>query len=411
MLGGGAVKQLYELKGEGRSIRGIAKELGVSRNSVRKYLRSTEVPKAKPRPKKGSKVDPYKEYLHQRMEEGLDNCVVLLRELKVRGYTGGYTILKDYVQPFRLRHPPQATMRFETEPGEQAQVDWGSFCYLTPEGRRRSVWAFVMVLGWSRAIYLELVRRANLASFIQCHVNAFEHLGGVARRCLYDNGKTVVLGRDKDGRPCWNTKFLDFALLVGFDLRACRPYRAQTKGKVESGIKYVRGNFWPTARFADLEDLNRQAQLWFDLVADQRIHGTTHERPRDRLLQERLQLQPVPEPSRLAPFLREERKVGRDGYVRWQQASYGVPWSWLGQQVQVQARDGVVEVWGGDQRLAVHPQAQRAGQHLTLPGQWAGLAKGDGRPRKEALAVQVATVEVQRRPLESYEALVAGGVP
>ena len=366
MLGGGAVKQLYELKGEGRSIRAIARELGISRNSVRKYLRSSEVPKAKPRPPKPSKLDLYKEYLQHRMGEGLDNCVVLLRELKARGYTGGYTILKDYVQPFRLRHPPQATMRFETEPGEQAQVDWGQFSYLTPEGRRRSVWAFVMVLSWSRAIYVELVRRANLANFIQCHVNAFEHLGGVPKGCLYDNGKAVVLGRDKDGRPCWNTRFLDFALLVGFDLRVCRPYRAQTKGKVESGIKYVRGNFWPTARFADLEDLNRQARLWCDSVADPRIHGTTQERPSERLLQERPQLQPVPGPSCLAPFLREDRKVGRDGYVRWQRACYGVHWSWVGKEVQVQARDGVVEVWAGDRRLALHPRAQKPGQHLIL---------------------------------------------
>ena len=126
MLGGGTVKQLYELKGEGRSIRAIARDLGVSRNSVRKYLRSPQVPKAKEPAPRGSKLDPYKEYLRERLAEGLENCVVLLRELRRRGYTGGYSILKEHVHPFRRPHLPQATRRFETEPGEQTQVDWGS---------------------------------------------------------------------------------------------------------------------------------------------------------------------------------------------------------------------------------------------------------------------------------------------
>ena len=131
------MKQLYELKGEGRSIRAIARDLGVSRNSVRKYLRSPQVPRAKEPTPRGSKLDPYKEYLRERLAEGLENCVVLLRELRGRGYTGGYSILKEYVHPFRRPHLPQTTRRFETEPGEQAQVDWGSFTYFTSEGKKR----------------------------------------------------------------------------------------------------------------------------------------------------------------------------------------------------------------------------------------------------------------------------------
>ena len=123
-----------------------------------------------------------------------------------------------------------------------------------------------------------------MATFLRCHVNAFAHLGGVPRRCLYDNAKVVVLGREEDGRPRWNPRFLDFALRVGFDSRLCRPYRPQTKGRVESGIKYLWNNFWPSARFTDLADLNRQVREWFSCVADIRVHGTTGERPKDRLL-------------------------------------------------------------------------------------------------------------------------------
>ena len=140
-------------------------------------------------------------------------------------------------------------MRFETEPGEQAQVDWGSLSYIGADGKQRRVWVFVMTLGWSRACYVELVRKADTAAFIQCHVNAFEYLGGVPRWCLYDNAKVITLGRDEEKRPIWNQRMLDFALRVGFEARLCQPYRAQTKGKVENGVKYVRRNMWPSIRF------------------------------------------------------------------------------------------------------------------------------------------------------------------
>ena len=142
-----------------------------------------------------------------------------------------------------------------------------------------SIWVFVMTLGWSRACYVELVRRADTAAFIQYHVNAFEYLGGVPRRCLYDNAKVITLGRDEEKRPVWNERMLDFALRVGFELRLCRPYRARTKGKVESGVKYVRRNMWPSIRFTDDADLNRQGLEWCDTVANRRIHGTTHRVP------------------------------------------------------------------------------------------------------------------------------------
>ena len=260
------MKELYELKGEGHSIRGIARELGISRNSVRKYLKSPGVPQAKPRPRRSSKLDPYAAYVDHRLSDGLENCVVLLRELRARGYEGGYTTLVEYVRPRRRRRQPKATVRFETAPGEQAQVDWGSFAYVAADGRRQRMWAFVMVLGWSRAIYVEFVRRADVSTFMGCHINAFEYFGGVPRRCLYDNAKVVVLGRDEDGRPEWNRRMLDLSLRTGFEMRLCRPYRPQTKGKVESGVKYVRRNLWPGVRFTDDADMNRQAWEWCDSV-------------------------------------------------------------------------------------------------------------------------------------------------
>ncbi len=135
-----------------------------------------------------------------------------------------------------------------------------------------------MVLSWFRSIYVEFVRRADVATFVRCHLNAFARFGGVSRRCLYDNTQVVVLERDEHGQPVWNSRFLDYALRVGFDIRLCHPYRPQTEGRVESGVEYVKRNFWPGVQFVDLTDLNRLAAVWCDIVADIRVHGTTHER-------------------------------------------------------------------------------------------------------------------------------------
>ena len=409
MLKVGQVKEIYEMKGAGRSIRGIAEDLSIARNTVRRYLNSPEAMRPKPRARRTSMLDQYTEYVDRRLEEGLENCVVLHRELKAQGYNGGYSILKSYVSPRRRRRQPDATMRFETAPGEQAQFDWGSLAYLDKEGRKRRLWVFVMTLGWSRACYVELVRRADTAAFIQCHVNAFEYLGGVPRRCLYDNAKVVTLGRDEDRQPVWNQRMLDFALRVGFEIRLCQPYRAQTKGKVESGVKYVRRNMWPSMRFTDDADLNRQALEWCDSVANRRIHGTTHRVPREMLSEERSHLGRLSGRGALAPYLREDRKVARDGFVSWEGSRYGVHWKWVGRVVQVGQRQGTVEVWVGDERIAVHPNAQRPGQRLLLPGQWSGLPKGDSRPRPEAIAVQIPVGEVEQRSLGVYELAAVGG--
>ena len=199
-----------------------------------------------------------------------------------------------------------------------------------------------MVLSWSRACYVELVRQADTAAFIQCHVNAFEYLGGVPRRCLYDNAKVVTLGKDEDGQVEWNLRMLDFAMRVGFDIRLCRPYRAQTKGKVESRVKYVRRNMWPSIRFTDDADLNRQALEWCDVVANARLHGTTYRVPWEMLAEELPHLGKLPERATLAPYLREDRTVARDGCLSWEGSRYGVHWKWVGAVVQVGQRQGTV---------------------------------------------------------------------
>ena len=406
MLGGGLVKRLYELHGQGLSIRRIAAELGIARNTVRTYLRAAGVPRPKPRPKRGSHLDPFASHIDARLADGVTNCVVLLRELRAQGYAGSYSLLKAYVHPRRRPRQPKATVRFETDPGQQAQVDFGQCRYATDDGTTKRVWVFVMVLSWSRAVYAEFVARADEATFLACHYHAFVAFGGVPRTCPYDNTELVVLDRDGDGEPIWQRSFLDFCRRLGFTPRLCQPYRPRTKGRVERGIDYVKENFWPSARFTDLLDLNTQAQGWVRTVADVRIHGTTGERPGERLVAERGDLQPLPAAATVGPLLREVRKVGRDGFVRWDGASYGVPWRWAGHLVGVQASATVVELWAGEERLAVHPRATRPHQRFVLPGQWDGLPLGDARPPRDPLAIQLPTVEVEARSLGVYDALV-----
>ena len=403
------MKEIYEMHGRGHSARTIARELGLARNAVIRYLNSPEAMLPKPRPPRGSKLDPYTGYIDGRLAEELENCVVLLRELRARGYQGSYTVLIEYVRPRRQGRQPKATVRFETAPGEQAQVDWGSLPYTGEDGRKHRIWVFVMTMGWSRACYVELVRRADTAAFIQCHVNAFEYFGGGARRCLYDNAKVVTLGKDETGRVAWNQRMLDFALRLGIDIQLCQPYRAQTKGKVESRVKYVRRNMWPSMRFTGDADLNRQGLEWCDVVANARVHGTTYRVPWEMLSGEQPHLGQPPDRAALSPYLHEDRTVSRDGFVRWEGSRYRVHWKWVGAVVQVGQRQGTVEVWTGNERIAVHPRAQQAGQRFILPGQWARLPKGDNRPRREAVAVQIPAGEVERRSLEVCE-LVAGGV-
>jgi hypothetical protein len=217
----------------------------------------------------------------------------------------------------------------------------------------------------------------------------------------------VTQGRDEAGQPVWNSLFLDFALRLGFDIRLCHPYRPQTKGRVESGIKYVKNNFWPGARFLDLADLNRQASHWCETVANVRIHGTTHEQPGERLALERTHLAPQPTPDRLKPFLGEERTVGRDGYVQWDRSWYGLPWPWKpGERVQVQPGNEIVEIWSGDQRLVVHARAIKPWQRLNHPRQWAGIPSESNRPAKEPMALRLPSLNVEKRPLKVYEDLV-----
>jgi transposase len=394
---------LKQMHAQGMSIRAIALATGHDRKTVSRWINSHELPRYTPRPPKPSKLDPYKDYITARMGEGMLNAVALLREVRQLGYDGGVTVLKDFMQPLRPAMKPKAVLRFETTPGEQAQVDWGVFKCQTETGSKR-IYAFVMVLSYSRAMYVEFVEKQDLETLIRCHLHAFEALGGVPRCILYDNMKQVVLGRDAEGHPEWQTRFAGFTSDLGFRPQLCRPYRAQTKGRVERAVGYLRQSFWPGRRFTDLAELNAQAVQWTADVANSRVHGTTGKIPAEELLKEKLQ----PLPTRLSPaaYVGEERLVSRDGFISWQGSRYGVPWLYAGRTVLVKDTGKHLEVFSGGSQVAVHPKAILPGTRVTLPGQYEGIPLGANGRSQEVLAIQVMAPEVEVRPLSAYEALL-----
>lgn len=275
------------LKEGGMSNRAIARELGVSRNTVSKMLKKKRLQGIK-KGKRGSKLDPYRERIRALIDDHNLSAVRILEEIRKMGYDGGYTMLKEYCHELRLDRRIQAVYRYETEPGKQSQVDFGEFGYIEIDGKRRKLYAFSMILGYSRMRYAEFTTDTSTENVIRMHLNAFSYFGGFIDIILYDNMKQVVIDRKiKAQESRFNQKFMDFAEYYGIVIQLCYPYRSETKGKIESTIKYLRYNFFNGRSFADLNDINIQCGEWLKRVNSQ-IHGTTHEIPMERWKKESL---------------------------------------------------------------------------------------------------------------------------
>ena len=295
--------ELVVLKKHGESIRSLTRSTGRSRNTVRRYLRGGEAAATrKPAPKRVEKLDAFKDYIAGRMAAAAPDRIpatVLLREIQPRGYTGGISQLKIFVRGLVPVAAAEPVVRFETEPGQQMQADWATV------GRgSEKLKVFIATLGWSRMAYVEFCDDERVETLIACHERAFLAFGGVPHEVLYDNMKTVVLERNTYGRGAhrFHPGFLDFIKHAGALPRLCQPYRAQTKGKVERFIGYLKRSFWvpfvATMRQAgltpDKHAANAAVARWTREVANARVHATTQEVPAERLLIEQPKLQTLP---------------------------------------------------------------------------------------------------------------------
>lgn len=302
MLGLEGYVDIRVLHRQGQSIKAIARELGVSRNTVRKYLRTDQVPEFNRCSTRPSKLDPFKGYLQDRVAAAHPDWIparVLFDEIKALGFTGGSTILSDYMTTLKPRSRPDPLIRFETPPGQQMQVDWGAFRL----GSDR-LSAFVATLGYSRFTYGTFVENERFETLRSCHELAFDAFGGVPREVLYDNMRTVVQGRNAYGQGLhrFHPGLRDFAHHYGFMPRLCQPYRAKTKGKVERFIGYLRRSFFVpvVSRYRQLgealdrEQLNLELTRWLEVTANRREHGTTEQVPAVQLHLERDSLQALP---------------------------------------------------------------------------------------------------------------------
>ena len=399
---------VHELRSLGSHISAIARELGLDRKTVRSCLRQ---PSWRPyrRSDTVSLLDPHRQWMASRAPEVNYSARILWQELRAhRGFAGSYVIVRRAVAPLRLAATVASLTqrRFETGPGEQAQCDWGQVT-VPLGGVRTAVHVFVMTLGYSRRGFAQGFLGERMPDLLAAHEAAFEHFGGRCEFLLYDRMRTVVLGT-RAGRPRLNPTFAAFASHWGFTPRLCQPYRAQTKGKVESGVKYIKRNFVPGRTFGDLEDFNDQLRAWQADVADLRDHGTTHQRPIERFSQEASSLVPtVGHPSFLQAMVRD-RVVADDWLVAIDANRYSVPFGLIGKTVQVVRQGGCWVIRYRGAVVAEHPVLAGRGQLSVQPEHGPGAVTRNARQRyaspREAPALEPAG-DVEVRDLAIYERL------
>src|SRR6266852_7289432 len=364
------VREILARLERGERVKRIARELGVDKKTVKRW-RHLGGWRAQRR-RRQQQLEPFRDFITRRGREVGWNAAVLHRELGTLGFGGGYLQVQRHVKPRRdaRRWATVATVRFETGPGEQAQIDFGQLGVWIGE-RLETIHLFVFTLGYSRRCFAYGYPHERLPVLLDGHERAFRHFGGVPLACLYDNPRTQVLGRTA-GAVVWHPVFEDFARYYGFTPRACQPYRPQTKGKVESGVKYVKRNALAGRRFASWEELNSWLERWSAEVADRRIHGTTHERPIDRFAREQL----TPLGSR-PPYRYERvrlRRVANDALVAVGAARYSVPAEYVGTLVSVQESAEHYEFFHQEKLVARHHKAARHSVVME-PAHYAGLLR------------------------------------
>jgi len=367
----------------------IAAELGVDPKTVSRALQRGSAAKSERRPR-GSKLDPYKAAVDQLLAEDVWNVVVIWREIQAKGYAGGLTVLRDYVGPKRVLRASRATVRFETDPGRQLQSDWSE---ITTEigGETVKVHFIVNQLGYSRRFHFWCTDREDAEHTYEGLVRSFEYFGGVPQEVLVDNQKAAVLEpAGSGGAPRFNERFLDLAGHYGFTPRACRPYRARTKGKIERMVGYIQRHFFVRYRsFESWAHLNQLAERWLAEEADPRVHGTVEEVVAERFARERPRLGPLPA-QRYDTAYHQTRQVSWDGYVEVRGNRYSVPAELAGRPVAVRI--------GLDDRLAVY-----AGERLMASHNLQNARQGWVTVADHHAALWQTTLGVERRPLEVYE--------
>jgi len=356
--------EILQLKEQGFSKRSIARQLQIDRQTVAKYLGDNTPIQASGRAAKKSKLDPYREMVGNMVAGCPDiKAPVVLQRIREKGFSGEITIVRALLRQLRgQRTQRQPFIRYESEPGEQLQIDWGHFPSICYGASSRKLYALVVVEGYSRMLYVYFSHSQKQEYLHQGLLEAFSYFGGTPREIVVDNMLTAVT--ERVGTVVrFNEAFLDFLSKFGILPHACTIRAPHEKGKVENAIKYLRTSFWPLREFTSLGDAQDQVRRWLDTVANVRKHATTLQRPVDRLQD----LQPLPDPL---PDCRQTSsvKVHKDFGVRFDTNVYSVPPWAIGKQATLKADNFLISIYLKEKLIACHSRCWDRQQRLELPG-------------------------------------------
>ena len=414
----GELVVILDLHRQGLSVSAIARRVGIDRKTVHKYIeRGLEPPLYQPRQPRPAKVAAFQPYLRERVAAypDLTGCR-LHREIRDLGYAGGYTAVKDFLRSVRPSRSGGFEVRFETPPGRQAQVDFAHFrtVFTDEPGVERIVWLFSLVLGHSRMLWGRFVVHQDMQTLLRCHAAAFEALGGTPSEILYDRMRTVFVREDPTAdHIVYNRTLVEFARHYGYLPKACKPYRAKTKGKVERPFRYIREDFFLARSFRNLDDLNEQLGQWLDHVANPRTHATTRRVVLEHFTEERPSLQPLP----AGPFeavLRLERRITKDGMISVGGNLYSVPDTTRRRPVEVHSTAGEVRILEDGRLIATHPVLDGRGQRRLIAGHRSAPPPPNSQTPRQGPPPPRSGEVVALRPLTFYDAvgkrLAADGV-
>jgi transposase len=407
------VSAMVRLKALGWGTKRIAAELGCSRNTVRRWLAEGDWrPCASP--SKSKKLDGLADWLNERFRRHAGNADVVRQELACeKGIVTSLRTVERAVAPLRreLVAAARATVRFETRPGEQLQIDFGER-RVEIGGAAVKVFFFVATLGYSRKLHVRAYGHEKQDSWFDGMESAFRSFGGVPQEVLLDNARALILHHDPASREVvLHPRLHAFARHWGFRIRACAPYRARTKGKDERGVGYVKSNAIAGRCFASWSEMEAHLDAWTRQVADARVHGTTGETPNRRF--DRDEADALRPSTGIPPFLSARdllRRVGADCAVEVDGNAYSVPWRLIGERVRVTVGAGSVRVLHGGREVAVHAELKGRRGRAVDDHHLAGIAGTKERPIRVIATTEASSSETPAllRPLAEYEAVIGG---
>jgi len=363
----------------------IARALGVHAQTVAKWVKRSQFRARQPAPR-SSRLDPFKAQIVRLLETHPYSAQQIFQRLREAGFEGGFTILKDYVHRVRpVRR--EAFLKLSFAPGECAQLDWGEYGSIGVGSTRRRLSFFIMVLCYSRLMYVEFTVSQTMEHFLAAHEHAFAAFHGIPARLMIDNLKSAVLQRVVGEAPVFNPRYLDFARHWGFDISACNVAKGNEKGRVENGVGYVKKNLLNGSDFLDFSAVNPAAQVWLDTIANVRIHGETHRRPVDLFIEEQPRLRPLnPMPYDIASV--KSLRASKQFRVALDTNHYSVPAEYASQRVTLKATPDWVCIYHQDKLIARHVRSYDRRKDIEDPDHPKALLAQRRNAREQRLLMQ-----------------------